>query len=49
MTTRRSVLPTRRWQQFIPMVATGELTSAEALQAAHDLYIEEATAQGFIG
>ena len=35
--------------QFIPMVATGELTSAEALQAAHDLYIEEATAQGFIG
>ena len=36
-------------EQFIPMVATGELTSAEALQAAHDLYIEEATAQGFIG
>ena len=35
--------------QFIPMVVTGEMTSAEALQAAADLYIEEATAQGYIG
>lgn len=35
--------------QFIPMVATGEMTSAEALQAAADLYIEEATAQGYLG
>lgn len=35
-------------EQFIPMVATGELTAAEALQGAADRYIEEATAQGFI-
>ena len=35
--------------QFIPMAATGEMTPAEALQAAADLYVEEATAQGYIG
>lgn len=35
--------------QFIPMAATGEMTAAEALQAAADLYVEEATAQGYIG
>ncbi|MDE0609349.1 MAG: extracellular solute-binding protein [Anaerolineaceae bacterium] len=35
--------------QFLPMAATGEMTSAEALQAAADLYVEEATAQGYIG
>jgi hypothetical protein len=34
--------------QFLPMVATGEMTSQEALDAAAALYIEEATAQGFI-
>lgn len=34
--------------QFLPMVATGELTIQEALDAAAELYIEEATAQGYI-
>lgn len=34
--------------QFLPMVATGEMTAQEALDAAAALYIEEATAQGFI-
>lgn len=35
-------------EQYIPMVATGEMTSQEALDAAAALYIEEATAQGYI-
>jgi len=34
--------------QFLPKVATGELTAQEALDAAAALYIQEATAQGFI-
>ena len=34
--------------QFLPMVATGDMTAEEALAAASDLYITEATAQGFI-
>ncbi len=34
--------------QFLPMVATGDMTAQEALDAAAALYIEEATAQGFI-
>jgi sorbitol/mannitol transport system substrate-binding protein len=34
--------------QFLPMVATGGMTAAEALDAAAELYIQEATAQGFI-
>lgn len=34
--------------QFLPMVATGELTIEEALESASELYIQEATAQGFI-
>lgn len=34
--------------QFLPMMATGEMTPQEALDAAAALYIEEATAQGFI-
>jgi ABC-type glycerol-3-phosphate transport system substrate-binding protein len=34
--------------QFLPLVATGGLTPQEALDAAAELYIEEATAQGFI-
>jgi len=34
--------------QFLPMVATGDMTAEEALNAAAELYIEEATAQGFI-
>jgi multiple sugar transport system substrate-binding protein len=34
--------------QFLPMVATGEMTAQEALDAAAELYIQEATAQGFI-
>ncbi|GAB4515152.1 MAG: hypothetical protein OHK0046_18200 [Anaerolineae bacterium] len=34
--------------QFLPMIATGEMTPAEALDAAAALYVEEATAQGFI-
>ena len=36
-------------EQFLPMVATGELTAAEALQAAAERYVEEATAQGYLG
>lgn len=35
--------------QFLPMVATGEMTAQEALDAAAELYTTEATAQGFIG
>ncbi|MCS6835312.1 MAG: extracellular solute-binding protein [Anaerolineae bacterium] len=34
--------------QFLPKVATGELSAKEALDAAAQLYIEEATKQGFI-
>jgi multiple sugar transport system substrate-binding protein len=34
--------------QFLPMVATGEMTAQEALDAAAELYITEATAQGLI-
>jgi ABC-type glycerol-3-phosphate transport system substrate-binding protein len=34
--------------EFLPKVATGELTAQEALDAAAELYIQEATAQGFI-
>lgn len=34
--------------QFLPLVATGELTPQEALDAAAELYVTEATAQGFI-
>ncbi len=35
--------------QTLPMVATGEATIQEALDAAAELYIENATAAGFIG
>ena len=34
--------------EFLPMIATGEMTAQEALDAAADKYVEEATAQGFI-
>lgn len=34
--------------EFLPLVATGDLTPQEALDAAADAYIEEATAQGYI-
>jgi ABC-type glycerol-3-phosphate transport system substrate-binding protein len=34
--------------QFLPQVATGDLTPQEALDAAAELYIQEATAQGFL-
>lgn len=34
--------------QFIPMVVTGAMTPQEALDAAAALYVEQATAQGFI-
>ena len=34
--------------EFLPLVGTGEMTAEEALNAAADAYIEEATAQGFI-
>lgn len=34
--------------EFLPLVGTGELTAQEALDAAADAYIEEATAQGYI-
>ncbi|PJF41554.1 MAG: extracellular solute-binding protein [Chloroflexi bacterium] len=33
---------------FLPLVGTGEMTPQEALDAAAEAYIEEATAQGFI-
>ncbi|MEM6281332.1 MAG: extracellular solute-binding protein [Chloroflexota bacterium] len=35
-------------EQFLPLVGTGDLTPQEALDAAAETYIEEATAQGFI-
>ena len=34
--------------EFLPLVGTGELTAEEALNAAAEAYIDEATAQGFI-
>jgi ABC-type glycerol-3-phosphate transport system substrate-binding protein len=34
--------------EFLPLVGSGELTAQEALDAAAEAYIEEATAQGFI-
>lgn len=34
--------------QFLPMVISGEMTAQEALDASAELYIQEATAQGFI-
>lgn len=34
--------------EFLPLVGTGELTAEEALNAAAEAYIEEATAQGLI-
>lgn len=34
--------------EFLPLVGTGEMTAQEALDAAADAYIEEATAQGYI-
>jgi ABC-type glycerol-3-phosphate transport system substrate-binding protein len=33
---------------FLPLVGTGEMTAEEALNAAAEAYIEEATAQGYI-
>lgn len=38
-----------RLEEFLPLVGTGEMTAQEALDAAAEAYIEEATAQGFIG
>ena len=37
-----------RLEEFLPLVFTGELTAQEALDAAAEAYIEEATAQGYI-
>lgn len=34
--------------EFLPLVGTGDLTPQEALDAAAEAYIEEATAQGYI-
>jgi len=34
--------------EFLPLTATGEMSPSEALDAAADAYIEEATAQGYI-
>jgi ABC-type glycerol-3-phosphate transport system substrate-binding protein len=34
--------------QFLPMVATGQMTAQEALDASAARYLEEATAQGYI-
>jgi ABC-type glycerol-3-phosphate transport system substrate-binding protein len=35
-------------EEFLPLVNTGEMTAQEALDAAAEAYIEEATAQGYI-
>jgi len=35
--------------EFLPLVGSGDMTAQEALDAAAEAYIEEATAQGFIG
>ncbi len=37
-----------RLEEFLPLVFTGELTAQEALDAAAEAYIEEATAQGYM-
>ena len=34
--------------EFLPLVGTGEMTAQEALDAAAESYLEEATAQGYI-
>jgi hypothetical protein len=34
--------------EFLPLAGTGEMTAQEALDAAAEAYIEEATAQGYI-
>lgn len=34
--------------EFLPLVGTGDLTAQEALDAAAEAYVEEATAQGYI-
>jgi ABC-type glycerol-3-phosphate transport system substrate-binding protein len=34
--------------EFLPLVGTGEMTAQEALDAAAEAYLEEATAQGFV-
>jgi ABC-type glycerol-3-phosphate transport system substrate-binding protein len=34
--------------EYLPLVGTGEMTAQEALDAAAEAYIEEATAQGYI-
>lgn len=34
--------------EFLPLIGTGEMTAEEALNAAADAYVEEATAQGYI-
>ena len=34
--------------EFLPLIGTGEMTAEEALNAAAEAYIEEATAQGYI-
>jgi ABC-type glycerol-3-phosphate transport system substrate-binding protein len=34
--------------EFLPLVSTGDMTAQEALDAAAEGYIEEATAQGYI-
>ena len=34
--------------EFLPLVGTGDMTPQEALDAAAEAYVEEATAQGFI-
>ena len=34
--------------EFLPLIGTGDMTAQEALDAAADAYVEEATAQGYI-
>ncbi|MCY3831682.1 MAG: extracellular solute-binding protein [Chloroflexi bacterium] len=36
------------WDQWLPQIATGEMSAAELLEAAAEAYTAEATAQGFI-
>ncbi|MEM7028306.1 MAG: extracellular solute-binding protein [Chloroflexota bacterium] len=37
-----------RLGEFLPLIGSGEMTAQEALDAAADAYVEEATAQGYI-
>ena len=38
----------KKLEEFLPLVFIGDMTAQEALDAAAEAYIEEATVQGFI-